>query len=245
MRFCWELNQATEMQGTRGTDQARYVQDMFSRIAGRYDLMNRLMTAGQDTRWRREVIRRANIRAGNILLDLGAGTGDLAREALQQVPGVRAVAADFTLEMMRAGRSRSPAEGLSWTGADARCLPFSKETFDAVVSGFLLRNVTNLERSLAEQLRVLAPGGHMVSLDTTRPPETALRPLIDFHLHVIIPSLGKLITGEAEAYTYLPETTRAFLKAEDLAAYMESAGFQAVGFKRLMLGTIAIHWGQK
>ena len=85
----------------------------------------------------------------------------------------------------------------------------------------------------------------MVSLDTTRPPETALRPLIDFHLHVIIPSLGKLITGEAEAYTYLPETTRAFLKAEDLAAYMESAGFQAVGFKRLMLGTIAIHWGQK
>jgi demethylmenaquinone methyltransferase/2-methoxy-6-polyprenyl-1,4-benzoquinol methylase len=146
---------------------------------------------------------------------------------------------------MRVGRSHSPVGGLSWAGADALCLPFSSETFEAVVSGFLLRNVTDLEHSLAEQLRVLAPGGQMVTLDTTRPPESVLRPLIDFHLHVIIPNLGKLITGEAEAYTYLPETTQAFLDAEELAAYMESAGFQAVGFKRLMLGTIAIHWGQK
>ena len=245
MRFCWAPNPATEMQDSRGTDRAQYVQDIFSRIAGRYDLMNRLMTAGQDSRWRREVIRRTNIEAGNTLLDLGAGTGDLAREALQQVPGVRAVAADFTLEMMRVGKTRSRVGGLLWTGTDALCLPFSNETFKAVVSGFLLRNVTDLERSLVEQLRVLAPGGHMVALDTTRPPESALRPLIDFHLHVIIPSLGRLVTGEAEAYTYLPETTQAFLEAEELAAYMESAGFQEVGFKRLMLGTIAIHWGQK
>ena len=245
MRFCWELNPAIEMGSTRGIGQAQNVQDMFSRIAWRYDLMNRLMTAGQDTRWRREVIRRTNLKAGGKLLDLGAGTGDLAREALRQVPGCAAVAADFTLEMMRVGRARLPGQELNWTGADALCLPYQRETFEAVVSGFLLRNVTDIKRSLSEQLRVLKPGGYLVALDTTRPTENKLRPLIDFHLHVIIPNLGKMITGEAEAYTYLPETTESFLAAERLAAYLEETGFHQVGFKCLMFGTIAIHWGIK
>jgi demethylmenaquinone methyltransferase/2-methoxy-6-polyprenyl-1,4-benzoquinol methylase len=245
MRYCWELNLATEMGSTRDAEQAQYVQDMFSRIARRYDLMNRLMTGGQDARWRREVIRRSNLMAGERLLDLGAGTGDLAREALRQVPGCKVVAADFTLEMMRVGKSRPPSLGLNWSAADALRIPFSSETFEAVVSGFLLRNVTDIKQSLGEQLRVLKPGGYIVALDTTRPAESLWRPLIDFHLHVIIPSLGKLITGEAEAYTYLPETTEAFLEAEQLAAYMEASGFQQVGFKRLMFGTIAIHWGRK
>jgi demethylmenaquinone methyltransferase/2-methoxy-6-polyprenyl-1,4-benzoquinol methylase len=114
-----------------------------------------------------------------------------------------------------------------------------------VVSGFLLRNATDIQQSLEEQLRVLKPGGTMVALDTTRPAENKLRVLIHFYLHVIIPSLGRLITGEAEAYTYLPETTEAFLEAEQLTAYMEQAGFIQVGFRRLMFGTIAIHWGKK
>ncbi len=225
--------------------QAQKVQAMFSRIARRYDLMNRLMTAGQDTRWRREVVRRTQVKAGERLLDLGAGTGDLAREAVRQVPGCTAVAADFTLEMMRVGKSRSPSKQLNWTGADALRLPFPGETYEAVVSGFLLRNVTDIKLALREQWRVLKPGGIMVALDTTRPAENRIRVLIHFYLHVIIPSLGKLITGEAEAYTYLPETTAAFLEAEQLAIYMEEAGYQQVGFKRLMFGSIAIHWGMK
>lgn len=245
MHFYWGLNLATEMGNTRSVDQTQYVQDMFSRIAKRYDLMNRLMTAGQDTGWRREVIRRTGIGANGHLLDLGTGTGDLAREALRQAPGCTPVAADFTLDMMRVGKARSPNLGLNWTGANALRLPFHSETFEAVVSGFLLRNVTDLSVSLSEQLRVLKPGGNMVALDTTRPPENTLRPLIDLYLHVIIPSMGKLITGEGEAYTYLPETTQNFLEAEQLAAYMEEAGFEHVGFKRVMFGTIAIHWGRK
>jgi demethylmenaquinone methyltransferase/2-methoxy-6-polyprenyl-1,4-benzoquinol methylase len=218
---------------------------MFSRIAKRYDLMNRLMTAGQDAGWRREVIRRSHLKVDSRLLDLGAGTGDLAREALRQVPECTAVAADFTLEMMRVGKSRPQSRGLNWTGANALRLPYQRETFEAVVSGFLLRNVTDIKESLSEQLRVLKPGGFMVALDTTRPPENALRPLIDIYLHVIIPGLGKLITGEGDAYTYLPETTETFLEAEQLAAHMDDAGFNQVGFKRLMFGTIAIHWGMK
>jgi len=245
MHFYWELNLATEMGTTDSLDQAQNVQGMFSRIAKRYDLMNRLMTAGQDTRWRREVIRKSNLRTDGWLLDLGTGTGDLAREACWRVPGCTAVAADFTLDMMRVGKAKFPELELNWSGANALRLPFSNEVFDAVVSGFLLRNVTDIQASLKEQLRVLKPRGYIVALDTTRPPENKLRLLIDIYLHVIIPSLGKWITGDREAYTYLPDTTEAFLEAEQLAAYLEGAGFKQVSFKRLMFGTIAIHWGMK
>jgi demethylmenaquinone methyltransferase/2-methoxy-6-polyprenyl-1,4-benzoquinol methylase len=239
------LNQAIDMENAHPLDKAQQVQDMFGRISKRYDLMNSLMTAGQDTRWRREVIRKTRLESKGQLLDLGTGTGDLAREALRQVPGCTVSTADFSLEMMRVGKSRSPGEGLNWTAADALCLPFRKETFDAVVSGFLLRNVADIMGSLREQFRVLKPGGYITVLDTTRPAQNKLRPLIDFYLHVIIPNLGKLIAGDAEAYTYLPETTESFLSAEQLAAHMEESGFQHVAFKRLMFGTIAIHWGMK
>jgi len=233
-----------------GIERAHYVQDMFSRIAFRYDLMNRLMTAGQDVSWRREVIQRARLPFGGHLLDLGAGTGDLAREALHQHPDCHPIAADFTLEMMRVGRTRLASGGqdhhhLDWSAADALRLPFPDETFDAVVSGFLLRNVSDVRLCLQEQHRMLKRGGTVVALDTTRPPQNVLTPFIQFHLHRIIPMLGQILTGESEAYTYLPDSTENFLGAELLAARMVSAGFHRVGFRRLMFGTIAIHWGQK
>ena len=236
-----------------GSERARYVQGMFPRIARRYDLMNHLMTAGQDVRWRREVIRRTALPQGGLMLDLGAGTGDLAREALHQSPGSTAVAADFTLEMMLVGKQH-PASRLVWSAADALYLPFAAEHFEAVVSGFLLRNVSDLPQALAEQRRVLKPGGRIVALDTTQPPsawtpgspwENLFTPLIQIHLHTIIPALGRLVTGDAEAYRYLPDSTESFLRAEDLAEGMRAAGFRQVGFRRLMLGTVAIHWGTK
>jgi len=228
-----------------GTERARYVQGMFSRIARRYDLMNRLMTAGQDVRWRREVVRRTGIPESGRLLDLGAGTGDLAWETRRQHPGSQPVAADFTLEMMRVGKSRPNFPSLDWSAADALHLPFLTETFDAVISGFLLRNVVDVPQALSEQYRVLKPGGRVVVLDTTQPTRNLLSPLINFHLHVIIPFLGRIIAGASEAYTYLPESTEAFLKAEQLAAFFSQAGFKEVGFRRLMFGTVAIHWGRK
>ena len=234
----------------RGDQRASYVQDMFTRIAHRYDLMNRLMTAGQDTGWRREVIRRAALPPRGRLLDLGAGTGDLAGEAIRQRPDCRPVAADFTLEMMRVGQARWRTGGhtdaqLDWAAADALRVPFPDGAFDAVVSGFLLRNVTDIPQTLREQHRVLKPGGRIVALDTTRPNPGLFSPLIDFHLHRVIPALGGLITGEAEAYRYLPTTTELFLSAEQLAARLVAVGFRRVGFRRLMFGTIAIHWGIK
>jgi demethylmenaquinone methyltransferase/2-methoxy-6-polyprenyl-1,4-benzoquinol methylase len=231
-----------------GSERAQYVQEMFTRIAPRYDLMNRLMTVGQDVSWRREVIRRAALPSSGRLLDLGAGTGDLAREALRQYPDCQPVAADFTLSMMQIGKQRigdDQSTRLDWSAADALHLPFPTRVFDAVVSGFLMRNVTDVRDSLAEQYRVLAPGGRIVILDTTPPPATPIAPLIRFHLHTIIPTLGRLIAGQAEAYTYLPDSTEGFLEPEQLSARLMDAGFRQVGFHRRMLGTIAIHWGVK
>ncbi len=227
-----------------GDERARAVRGMFANIAPHYDLMNRLMTGGMDLAWRREVIRRANLEGGNRLLDLGTGTGDLAREALRQAPGCRVTAADFTLEMMLVGRAR---HGLprDWAGADALNLPFADGAFDAAVSGFLLRNVTNLEQALREQRRVLRPGGRFVALDTTRPRKTLLSPLVNFHMNRVIPFLGGLLTGDRAAYTYLPKTSQNFLTAEELLAMIEAAGFREAGFRRLNLGTVAIHWGVK
>lgn len=228
-----------------GGERAYYVQGMFARIAHRYDLMNRLMTLGQDVRWRREVIRRAALPPQGRLLDLGTGTGDLAGEARYQYPDSHPIAVDFTIEMMRIGQSRHTNRTLDWAAGDALLLPFPSSTFHAVVSGFLLRNVSNIYQVLAEQYRLLKPGGVMVALDTTRPPRSMLSPIIDYHLHTVIPTLGDWISGQADAYKYLPDSTENFLTAEQLAGRMVTVGFQQVGFRRLMFGTVAIHWGVK
>jgi demethylmenaquinone methyltransferase/2-methoxy-6-polyprenyl-1,4-benzoquinol methylase len=225
-----------------GRERAHYVQSMFTRIAHRYDLMNRLMTGGQDVRWRRQVVQLTRLRPNGSLLDLGTGTGDLAREALTQFPKARITAADFTLEMMRVGKKNGD---LNFSSADALNLPFEDKTFDAVVSGFLMRNVTDVQKALSEQHRILKAGGRIVVLDTTRPKRNLLSPFIKFHMHVIIPTIGGVLSGMRDAYKYLPDTTENFLTAEELTVRMVAVGFRRVNFKRLMFGTIAIHWGEK
>lgn len=225
-------------------ERARNVQDMFQRIAPRYDLMNRLMTGGMDIRLRKIVIRKTNLPSKGHLLDLGAGTGDLSLEAYRQFPQAKVTAADFTLGMMQAGQ-KSHSRQLDFSAADALRIPFADESFDAVISGFLLRNVVDLDLALKEQLRVLKPGGVFVSLDTTKPQKNLLSPFINFHMHKVIPFLGQLLSGDRDAYTYLPTTSENFLTAEALAERVSQAGFEDVGFKRYMFNTTAIHWAVK
>lgn len=225
-----------------GQERVTYVRNMFTRIARHYDFMNRLMTGGQDIRWRRQVVQLTQLNPNARLLDVGTGTGDLAREALAQFPQAKVVAADFTLEMMRTGQKNG---ALNFASADALCLPFKNLLFDAVVSGFFVRNVIDLQKALQEQYRVLKKGGRIVVLDTTRPKKNILSPFIWLHMHIVIPVLGRLLTGTQEAYRYLPKTTEGFVTAEELAARMAAAGFKQIGYERLMFGTIAIHWGRK
>ena len=224
---------------------AAYVHDMFADIAARYDLMNRLMTFGQDTAWRQMLVHAAALPPGGRLLDIATGTGDIALEALRQVPGARAVAADFSLPMMQVGQAKPQGDRLRWVGADTFTLPFPDDTFDAVTSGFLLRNVADVVAALAEQRRVVRPGGHVVSLETSPPPDTPWRPLIQLHLKRVIPLVGRMVSGSGYAYSYLPQSSIAFMHPEELAEVFRAAGLRHVRYRRLMLGTVAIHIGVK
>ena len=228
-----------------GEQRASYISAMFGRIARRYDLLNRLITLGQDGSWRRALVRQLAPQRGERLLDLGAGTGDLAFEFLRQCPQARVVAADFTPAMLAVGRLRPQGGMAAWVVADALHLPFRTGSFDALASGFLLRNVADLDAALAEQVRVLRPAGRLGCLDTTPPQPGWLRPFLRFHLRFVIPLLGRLVAGDAEAYNYLPESTEKFQTAELLAGRMEQAGLHSTHFVRRMLGTIALHWAVK
>jgi demethylmenaquinone methyltransferase / 2-methoxy-6-polyprenyl-1,4-benzoquinol methylase len=224
---------------------AGYVRRMFGRIAPTYDLVNRLMTAGQDRRWRSETVRRLDLSGSPRVLDVGAGTGDLCLEALAQRPAARLVAVDFTPEMIRRGRARAGGRPVGWVVGDAENLPFRAASFDAVVSGFLLRNASDLEQILAEQSRVARPGSRFACLETSPPQRSWWLPFVRFYLHVVVPTLGRLVAGESEAYRYLTRSTERFFSAESLAKSVRSAGFEQVGFVRKMLGSVAIHWGTK
>jgi len=221
------------------------VRAMFDRIAGRYQLMNALMTFGRDRAWRRAVVLAAALPPGGRLLDLASGTGDIALEALRLDPAARVTAADFSLEMMRVGRRRPGGVRIAWCAADALALPFADASFDAVTSGYLLRNVADRVGAFREQARVVKPGGRVVCLDTSPPPASMLRPLVRLYLRRIIPLLGRLIAGERSAYAYLSASTEGFKTPEELAAIMREAGLVEVGCRRFMAGTIAVHAGTR
>jgi demethylmenaquinone methyltransferase / 2-methoxy-6-polyprenyl-1,4-benzoquinol methylase len=227
------------------SEHAVSVRNMFSQIAARYDRLNRIMTLGFDIFLRREAVKRLEPQNGQWILDDGAGTGDLIFEVLRRAPDTHLVASDFTPAMLRLGQQRDLQKRISWVLADAQNLPFAPGVFEGLVSGYLLRNVSDLDCTLKEQKRVLKAGGRLVSLDTTPPQDNLLRPLINFYLGRIIPLLGQLFAGNTGAYTYLPQSTQQFLSAEQLAGRMAQVGFNGVGWVRRLFGSMAIHWARK
>lgn len=221
------------------------VQQMFDGVSRRYDLINKLIIFGQDFRWRRLVVERARLSDGDVLLDLASGTGDLALDAKKAVPGARVVAADFSLGMMRVGRTRPGAEHLAWLGVDAIALPFGDASVDAVTQGYLLRNVVSIPLALAEQFRVLKPGGRVVVLDSSPPAKNIFYPFILAWMRFGVPTIGRLLSDDPSAYRYLEETTESFRTADEIADALRAAGFRGVQYKRFMFGTLVVHWAAK
>ncbi len=232
-------------------EKRQYVNRMFARIAHRYDLMNRIMTAGQDKRWRKLLIQQADLPPQGRLLDIATGTGDIAFEALRQRPDLaQVVGADFTLPMMQVGQQRwrsteTERLGPGWSGADTLHLPFRDDTFDAVASGFLLRNVTDVSKALAEQRRVCKPDGRVLILEIPRPADNLLGRMFRLYFHHVVPLLGGLISGQKDAYAYLPASADAFLRPDELKAEMEGVGLRQVSYTMLMFRTVALHVGVK
>lgn len=228
---------------------ATHVRTMFGRIARRYDLMNRLMTLGRDRAWRRHTVQQLEFgsEGSQIVLDVATGTGDLALEVLRQHPDAQVVGIDFTPEMLALAQEKAgPAvSGLTWVVADAMRLPFASASFDGVVTGFALRNVTDIPTAFAEMARVTQPGGRVASLEIAKPRAPIFRRLFGFYFYRIVPLIGSLISGQRAAYTYLPHSLTRFLTPDEIAAVMGQTGWGQVRHHRLMLGTVTVHAGIK
>jgi demethylmenaquinone methyltransferase/2-methoxy-6-polyprenyl-1,4-benzoquinol methylase len=213
------------------------VRTMFDRIAPVYDVMNRVMTAGLDIRWRR-LAARAVVRPGDNVLDGACGTGDLALAAVKAGAG-HVTGLDFSERMLE--RARRKSTQVEWVPGDLLELPFDDGSFDAATVGFGVRNVVDLERALAEFRRVLRPGGRLAILEITRP-RGVLRPFFSLWFDRVVPLLGKLLPG-GSAYTYLPASVKRFPDAEGLVELMRAHGFGDVGFRLLGGSIVALHTG--
>jgi demethylmenaquinone methyltransferase/2-methoxy-6-polyprenyl-1,4-benzoquinol methylase len=216
---------------------------MFTRIAGRYDLMNSLMTAGRHHAWRRAVARAVAAAPPGPVLDLATGTGDLALAVKALGPGRLVVGADFSETMLRRAGAKLGARGarVPLLAADALTLPFPARTFACVTSAFLLRNLEDLAGGLAEMRRVARPGGRIVALDIVRPAVPVWGALFGLYFHRVVPAIGALVAGDRQAYTYLPRSVDRFPGPAALADLMAAAGLRDVRWRTLGLGTVALH----
>jgi demethylmenaquinone methyltransferase/2-methoxy-6-polyprenyl-1,4-benzoquinol methylase len=219
---------------------------MFGRIAGRYDLLNSMMTAGLHHNWRARAADRAELRPGDAALDVCCGTGDLSLELAKRVsPGGSVVGCDFSEPMLDLAREKAAsrgAESIRFEWADALQLPYDDERFDAVTVGFGVRNFADHDRGLREMSRVLRPGGRLVILEFTEPRRPPFSTFYSLWFDRIVPVLGRL-TANPEAYAYLTESVHSFPDPPGLAAKMDAAGLERIRWTVLAGGILAIHSG--
>ncbi len=242
-------------------DKSRRIRHMFDRIGHRYDLLNHLLSGYSDILWRRSALRALNPSAGDLLLDVGIGTGDLALEAMKgkQKPAL-IIGVDVAREMMRIGRKKTkdPAyrmdhadranragRAIRFVGGRAESLPFRSGIFDGVMVAFGVRNFTDRAAGLQSMWRVLKPGGRLVVLELSLPRYPLVRALYRFYAVYVMPWIGGLISGDADAYRYLQRSVAAFPERERFRSLMEGAGFADTGWRDLSLGVATVYWGDK
>ena len=221
---------------------------MFDRIAGVYDVMNSAMTAGMHHRWRARAADRAELASGDAALDVCCGTGDLAFELARRVgPDGRVVGSDFSERMLDLAREKPVPEAAAkpiFEWADALDLPYDDSGFDAVTVGFGVRNLSDLDRGIAEMARVLKPGGRLVILEITQPTRPPLSTFFSVWFDRLVPLVGRF-AGDSAAYSYLPESVKRFPPPAGLAAIMDGAGLERIRWTILAGGIIAIHSGRR
>lgn len=231
-------------------EKARKVAGVFDSVAGKYDLMNDLMSLGAHRLWKRFAVSASGVRAGERVLDLAGGTGDLTRLLLPRVgPKGCVVLSDINASMLGEGRKRLIDEGavgnIDYVQADAEQLPFPDNTFHCITIGFGLRNVTRKERALDAMYRTLKPGGRVIILEFSHPVVPGLKPIYDLYSFTALPILGKLVTNDAASYRYLAESIRVHPDQETLLHMMEAANFARCQYFNLSGGIVAVHRGYK
>ena len=227
---------------------ARRVAEVFARVAERYDLMNDLMSLGIHRLWKEAMLDWLYPRPHMRVLDLAGGTGDIAFRLLARLEGrAEIVLCDLSPAMLAIGRDRALDHGwlseIAWVCGDAECLPFPDRRFDAVTIAFGIRNVTRIDRALAEIYRVLVPGGRFLCLEFSRMTTPLLEPLYDAWSFAVVPLLGRLVAGDEASYRYLVESIRRFPDQESFARLLTRTGFARVSWRNLSAGIAAIHSG--
>lgn len=227
------------------SEKRAYTRDLFARLAFRYELTNVVMSMGQVGFWRRLAVDQAHVPDGGWALDVATGEGGLARALVRRWPGLRVVGLDFSPEMLRMARAGAVGGPIDWTEGDALSLPFPDGFFDVTINGFMLRNVTDVESTLAEQARVVRPGGRVICLEMTWPRNRLFRPLFQMYFYGLVPLMGWLLTRQMDAYRYLPRSVKAFMSPDELAATLRRVGLRDVSYRALSFGTVTLHVGVK
>ncbi len=232
--------------GSAANEHASRVREMFATIAGRYDLLNHLLSGNVDKRWRRIVASRVRDKLSSSsarVLDVACGTGDLS-QTLFEITGAGVVGTDFCRPMLEIAAGKL-SRRIRLIEGDALELPFRDGTFDVATIAFGLRNLSNVESGLAELSRVVKPGGWVAVLEFSRPANAILRPLFGFYFRRLLPWVGGVISGSRNAYTYLPASVQKFPDQSQLSSMMEQAGFDQVGYENLTGGIAALHMGRR